>query len=145
MAIELCVIDYSSPNYNNVLSLRQRVLREPLGLNLFDEDLREDRDQYIIIAKDENDVVACLMLKILDKDTVKIRQMAVDHTRQGMGYGHTLIKYAENFCILNEYSSIELHARKTAIPFYEKSGYTSIGDEFMEVGIPHIKMIKHLQ
>ena len=55
MAIELCVIDYSSPNYNNVLSLRQRVLREPLGLNLFDEDLREDRDQYIIIAKDENE------------------------------------------------------------------------------------------
>ena len=102
MAIELCVIDYSSPSYKNVLSLRQRVLREPLGLNLFDEDLSEDRDQYIIIAKDENDVVACLMLKILDKDTVKIRQMAVDHNMQGMGYGHTLIKYAENFCILNE-------------------------------------------
>jgi len=37
-----------------------------------------------------------------------------------------------------------MHARKTAIGFYEKSGYSVIGDEFTEVGIPHFEMVKKI-
>lgn len=145
MDIELSVIDYSSPYYENVLLLRNDILRKPIGLNLFDEDLSEDRDQYIIIALIGTELVACLMIKILDEHTVKIRQMAVKENMQKRGFGNTLMRYAENFSILNEYSVIELHARKTAVPFYEKLDYSIIGEEFEEVGIPHFKMIKNLE
>ena len=144
MNIELSVIDYESTFYTEVLQLRQAVLRIPLGLNLFDEDLSEDRDQYIVVAVHEQKVIACVMLKILDKDTVKFRQMAVSPALQGKGIGATLISYAENFCALNDYSVIELHARKEAIGFYEKSGYVREGNEFEEVGIVHYKMSKKL-
>jgi predicted GNAT family N-acyltransferase len=37
-----------------------------------------------------------------------------------------------------------MHARKTAMGFYEKLGYEKIGDEFTEVTIPHYKMEKRL-
>jgi predicted GNAT family N-acyltransferase len=37
-----------------------------------------------------------------------------------------------------------LHARLTAIGFYEKSGYVVSGGEFLEVGIPHVKMVKRI-
>jgi predicted GNAT family N-acyltransferase len=37
-----------------------------------------------------------------------------------------------------------LHARQTAIGFYEKSGYVVTGGEFIEVGITHVKMQKIL-
>ena len=33
----------------------------------------------------------------------------------------------------------------TAVGFYEKLGYASVGREFMEVGLPHIRMEKHIQ
>ncbi|MCC7030869.1 MAG: GNAT family N-acetyltransferase [Chitinophagaceae bacterium] len=145
MDLELCVIDYQSPLYPKVLALRHQVLRVPLGLNLYEEDLNEDKDQYIIIALLDQEVQACLMLKILDKDTIKLRQMAVADSVQKRGFGALLVNYAENFCVLNEYAVIELHARKEAMGFYLKLQYEQVGEEFEEVGIPHFKMIKHLQ
>ena len=144
MELEFCIIDYTSPFYEAVLALRNEVLRTPLGFNLYDEDLSEDRHQYIVIAIHEQELKACLMIKILDQITIKIRQMAVVSSMQHKGVGFMLMTYAENFCALNSYSAIELHARKTAIGFYEKLGYQSDYVEFEEVGIPHIKMTKSL-
>ena len=37
-----------------------------------------------------------------------------------------------------------LHARETAVVFYEKLGYSSLGDQFEEVTIPHWAMEKRL-
>jgi predicted GNAT family N-acyltransferase len=37
-----------------------------------------------------------------------------------------------------------LHARSTAVPFYAKLGYECVGDEFIEVTIPHWEMRKAL-
>jgi hypothetical protein len=40
---------------------------------------------------------------------------------------------------------VSLHARKIVAGFYSRLGYTTIGGEFTEVGIPHLKMEKQLQ
>jgi predicted GNAT family N-acyltransferase len=37
-----------------------------------------------------------------------------------------------------------MHARKSAVGFYEKLGYKIVGDEFEEVTIPHFEMQKTL-
>jgi predicted GNAT family N-acyltransferase len=37
-----------------------------------------------------------------------------------------------------------MHARDTAIGFYEKFGYKVMGDEFIEVNVPHHVMVKPL-
>jgi predicted GNAT family N-acyltransferase len=42
------------------------------------------------------------------------------------------------------YTSLSLHARKSAIGFYRKLGYAAVGKEFIEVTVPHQKMIKKL-
>ena len=143
--MELNVINSASPYYEMVLSLRNKILRIPLGLNLADEDLSDEENQVTIIMTRDEHVVACVMLKIIDKDIIKLRQMAVDDAVQGIGVGATMLRYAENFCINNHYGLIELHARKSAIGFYQKSGYVIEGDEFEEVGMPHVKMNKHLR
>ena len=143
--MELKIIDVDAAEYQEVLQLRQQVLRLPLGMNLFDEDLSEDRDQYIIVAIKDDRLIGCLMIKILDKVTVKFRQMAVHAEFQSKGIGSMIMFYAENFCMLNEYQKAELHARKSAIDFYNKLNYRMEGDEFEEVGIPHYKMVKDLR
>jgi ElaA protein len=35
---------------------------------------------------------------------------------------------------------IEIEAQTYAIPFYEKAGFSQTSAEFMEDGIPHVKM-----
>jgi predicted GNAT family N-acyltransferase len=37
-----------------------------------------------------------------------------------------------------------MHARKSATGFYEKLGYTTDGQEFLEVTLPHVVMEKLL-
>lgn len=145
MSLELSIVNYKSSYYPNVLDLRNRILRMPLGMELGEHDIFDDRNQYIFIGIKDNVLVACVMLKILDDSLVKLRQMAVDTLFQREGVGTLLLRYVENFCLLNEYKQIELHARKEAINFYTKLGYQSIGNEFVEINIPHIKMIKQIE
>ena len=42
-------------------------------------------------------------------------------------------------------SVIELHARETALGFYERLGFARVGEEFLEVNIPHWKMRKRIK
>ena len=70
--------------------------------------------------------------------------MAVADDYQGKGIGKMLIDFAEQTASDNGFNKITLHARKTAVPFYEKLGYWIIGDEFIEVDIPHYEMEKNL-
>jgi len=42
------------------------------------------------------------------------------------------------------YREIVLHARESAVRFYESVGYVAEGEAFTEVTIPHRKMVKRL-
>lgn len=144
MDIAFCLVDSTSENYPKILALRQRILRAPLGLDLFVEDLSGEQQQYLMAGLYLGEPVACLMIRMLDGETAKFRQMAVDEAWQGQGIGAALLRYAENFCVLHAFRTIELHARATALGFYEKAGYHTEGEEFTEVGIPHFRMVKQL-
>ena len=39
---------------------------------------------------------------------------------------------------------MRLHAQTHALGFYEKHGFVAEGEEFMEAGIPHFVMTRHL-
>jgi predicted GNAT family N-acyltransferase len=145
MSYELQIIDYQSVLYKKALQLRNDILRTPLGLSLEDMDVYDDKNQYITIAHEEGQVIGCMLIKPLSPTVVKFRQMCIDENFQLLGIGTTLLHYAENFCLMNNYKFCELHARKEAIGFYKKNGYLEIGIEFMEIGIPHKKMIKNLE
>jgi N-acetylglutamate synthase-like GNAT family acetyltransferase len=131
-------------DYRQLYDLRNRVLRMPLGLSLYNEDLEREQDQIAIGAFDRKGLLlGCVMVK--EKVTIaKLRQMAVEPSMQHSGIGTQLITFAENWAIENNISTIELHARGTAVPFYEQLNYKIRGDFFEEVGIPHVAMYKLL-
>jgi predicted GNAT family N-acyltransferase len=52
--------------------------------------------------------------------------------------------FAENIARDHGYRRLTMHARKSALGFYEKSGYKVCSDEFEEVTIPHYVMEKEL-
>ena len=55
-----------------------------------------------------------------------------------------MVRFAEEYCKDKGNSMMVLNARKTAVGFYEKLGYDTLGEEFLEINIPHYKMHKHL-
>jgi predicted GNAT family N-acyltransferase len=137
-------IAFSDPLYGDVFALREKVLRQPLGLSLHEEDTSGDKNETIYIALSEQALIACLMAKEMSKDLLKFRQMAVDSGFQAKGVGRLLVQYAEADARKRAYQKIALHARQNVQAFYERLGYTAYGPAFVEVSIPHIKMEKFL-
>ena len=134
-----------APEYDQVLALREAVLRRPIGLSLKDEDLSGEQAETTLIATTgDGSVVACLMMRHLTEEEAKLRQMAVAPEMQGQGIGLALLQKAEELAVERGYRIISLHARETAVPFYLRAGYRVIGDVFTEVGIPHLFMNKRI-
>jgi predicted GNAT family N-acyltransferase len=135
-------IGYGSTEYQDELALRDRILRKPLKLNLFDEDLGGEADDIHLGAFDGDMLVGVLVLTRLNAQTVRMRQVAVDEARQRLGIGMALVAAAERAARGMGYAQIVLHARMAAAGFYEKMGYERDGGPFDEVGIAHVAMRK---
>jgi GNAT superfamily N-acetyltransferase len=140
----LRIIDHGSAEYGRMVELRKEILRKPLGLDLTPEDLEAEKDDVLIGAFDEDRILACCLLKKLDADTCKLRQMAVQGSLQGKGVGASLLHFAENVARDRGFRKMVMNARKTALGFYGKLGYNVTGEEFDEVTIPHFRMEKNL-
>ena len=140
--MEFCEIIFDSDLFKEAIELRQNILRDPLGLNLYDEGIDDEHGQLHFGLLEENSLVACLAITPLSDTHVRLRQMAVKEDMQRSGLGSQLISAVEKHLEGIGLKKFELNARIEAIPFYTKLNYEKSGEEFNEVGIPHIKMIK---
>jgi len=140
----LKIIDYGTAEYQQMLQLRDAVLRKPLGITFTPEELEQEKSNLLIAAYEDDEMLGCCMLVEEEPQTVRLRQMAVLNDLQGKGIGKALMTFAENLARDRGYKRITMHARKNAIGFYEKMGYKTKGGEFAEVTIPHYIMEKRL-
>ncbi len=144
MAYQIKIFSYKSPEYEKALVLRDRVLRKPLGLTFSAEELKKDEGDIHFGLFEGEVILACLILTRTDNQRMKMRQVAVDDNYQGKGLGKELSEAAEDYALESGFNVMFCNARKTAVPFYQKLGYHTVGDEFTEVNIPHYYMEKHL-
>ncbi len=138
------LMKFNSPEYQNSLALREDILRLPLGKKLSNIDTGDDGQQLHFGMFDQSKLIACVVIKPLDNLQVKLRQMAVTNDYQGQSIGRQLIQKTETTLQQKGFNRIELNARKVALGFYEKLGYVTQGDYFLENGIEHIKMMKRI-
>jgi GNAT superfamily N-acetyltransferase len=138
-------IDHGSEEYNKMIVLRKQILRQPLGLSFTEEELNKEKDEILIAAFDDDLILGCCVLSRINDETIRLRQMAVLDTLQGKGIGASIMTFAENLAIDKGYKYMIMHARNTAVGFYEKLGYKVKGGEFIEVNLPHHVMEKELE
>jgi predicted GNAT family N-acyltransferase len=143
-ALALRDIAYGSAEYEASFTLRRRVLREPLGLVPTSEERAEEAQLIHLGAFDGANLVGCLMLHDVGNGDVRMRQVAIDFDRQRGGVGTQLVRFSEDVARRRGFRNMVLHARDTAVPFYERLGYTGKGEPFLEVTIPHLAMEKAL-
>ena len=135
-------IDHGSKEYMQMVQLRSQILREPLGLNFSEEELEKEKDDILIVAFEEDELLGCCVISILDRTTFRLRQMAVLPNYQRKGIGASILNYVENIARDRGCIKIMMHSRLTAIGFYQRMGYKVVGDIFEEVGLPHRYMEK---
>lgn len=141
------VIGYKTPEYEQMVTLRTKILRKPLGISFSEDDLARDKNDILLAAyfPDSDQMVGCCILTPLSQVTIQLRQMAIDDFYQGKGLGSELLKFAEQVAVERNFEHLYLHARQVAVEFYKRHGYTIESDQFTEVGIPHYEMMKRIK
>ena len=138
-------IEHDSKEYKQMIELRDIVLRQPLGLYFDPEELSREKDDLLIGAFEEDKLIGCCLLTRADNHTCRLRQMAVSSNVQKKGIGASMMSFAENVARDRGYNTLMMHARKSAVGFYEKFGYKVTSGEFYEVTIAHFVMEKKLR
>ncbi|MBM3618756.1 MAG: GNAT family N-acetyltransferase [Alphaproteobacteria bacterium] len=136
-------VPYGSEDYRKMAHLRNIVLRRPMGRVQLPSELAKDVNFRHVAAFDGGQVRATAMLDI-QGDSVRIRQVSVHPDERGKGIGAGIMAFAEEVAKAAGVNLSSLHARETALAFYERIGYVAEGDYFEESGLPHIRMTKRL-
>ena len=142
--MSLKIIEFGSSSYQKMVDLRFQILRNPLGLTFTQADLDKEKEDILIGFFEEEVLEGCCILTPANKTNVCLRQMAVVDGLQGKGIGRVIMNFAENVARDRGYKVLHMHARKSAVGFYQKLGYQIVGEEFEEVTIPHYEMQKTL-
>lgn len=143
--MQILEIQFGTPEFDEAVRLRYEVLRKPLGLEYTAEQLATEFDNIHLAAFDVTGrLIGYLNLTPVDLEEVKMRQVAVHPDAQGAGVGKALVLASEAVAKRAGFKKISLHARETAVPFYQKLDYSLVGERFEEVTIPHFYMEKKL-
>lgn len=142
--LQIANVQFGSGLQLESLKLRRRILSTPLGLDFTPEQLALEINDINFAAHRDGKLVGCVVLSPLDTADVKLCRMAVDPSHEGQGIGMQIVAFAEAWASTHGFKRAILHARETAVRFYERAGYTASGQSFMEVTIPHREMAKEL-
>lgn len=72
--------------------------------------------------------------------TAQFRKMAVLPNQQGKGFGKHLLQYLIEFCKQEGIKTLWCNARTSAIGFYEKIGFLSTGEPYLQNQLAYIRM-----
>jgi len=126
-------------------SLRWKILREPWGQAKGSEKDEHENAAAHRIAVLNKKIIAVGRLHSINKESMQIRYMAVSASYENQGVGKALLFSLEDAAEENMIKNIMLHARKSAVGFYQKYNYKIIAESHVLYGkIKHMKMIKEL-
>ena len=127
-----------------ILRLRQEVFVVEQNCPYLDAD---DKDQVSlhVIGTDENgnlqSSARILPEGIAYKNYASIGRILTGPSCRGTGEGARLVAKSIEICQENFSVPIKISAQVYAKVFYEKFGFVSVGEEYLEDDIPHIGMI----
>jgi len=140
MAVEILHVSYRRPAFAACMEIRLAVFVGEQNVPLEEErDAHDETARHFLALVDG---VPAGTARVIDKqEGAKITRVAVLRGFRGQGIGATLMRHIEAAvparCFMLD---AQVHARA----FYEGLGYAAEGEEFMEAGIPHLRMCKQL-
>lgn len=126
------------------VDIRKEVFINEQGVNPRIEIDNIDYKCEHILAFYKNQPVATARLQKISEEKYKVGRMAVKKKHRRYGIGSEILLFIENYLKKKQIKIIELNAQKYVEKFYLKNGYNTVGDEFFEADILHIKMQKNI-
>ncbi len=142
--MEIREIEYQSDLYKEVIQLRDKILRKPIGRSIADDDLTVEKDYIHIAVIDDGRVIGTCQFKPLDDHSVLMKQVCIDDTYQGRQIGRRMFEASEEILRKKGITHIDVHARHTALGYYLKMGFVEVGETFIEVGLLHHGMSREI-
>jgi predicted GNAT family N-acyltransferase len=108
-----------------------------------------DRDPYDfnadhVVAFDDGRCVGTGRIVRLDARTAQVGRMAVSADQRGRGVGAQVLEALERMARLRGLSELLVHSQLAAEAFYANRGFVREGEPFLDQGVPHVVMRKHL-
>ena len=125
------------------LSLRHDVFCVEQGVPVYEElDGRDGEGVHLVAASDGELLATCRLLFV--GPTVQFSRLAVRKSARRQGIASALLALADEETRAGGARRLVLHAQTYARSLYDAAGYEPRGRIFMEAGIEHIAMEKHL-
>lgn len=126
--------------------IREKVFVEEQGVPLEDEfdefDTLNGECEHILVYHNEQPV-GTGRIRVVD-DYGKLERICILKPYRKFGLGKVVITALEKVAMQKGVSQVKLHGQTQAEDFYQKLGYRTVSNIFMEDGIPHILMQKDL-
>jgi len=131
-------------DWPELVALRTRVFVEEQGVPSEIEQDAADATAVHVLSRDGAGAVVATGRLLVRGATATVGRMAADPSVRGRGYGAAVLAELQRQAVQRGVSEIELHAQVTARGFYERAGYTAVGEEYEEAGIAHVTMRRSL-
>lgn len=136
--------EFNTEELYNVLQLRSDIFVVEQDCVYLDIDGKDDKAVHVVGLKDNKVVAYTRVFKPGDYfDEASIGRVAVHKEYRKFGYGKVIMQ--ASIKVVKEHfnsSEIKISAQKYLTKFYSDLGFNTIGEEYLEDGIPHIGMLK---
>ncbi len=123
-----------------ILKARSQIFILEQNMHCQDIDGTDYKARHFFIEKDSK-VLAYLRAYYTDDSNTVVRLGRVLSSTHGTGLGKEIMRFAIKDIKQNmQCQKICLDSQKHAIGFYEKFGFKTVSDEFVEEGVLHVKM-----
>ena len=103
-----------------------------------------DNGAIQLLAYINDKAVGTARIREIDRNTAKIERLAVLPEARKQGVGKELMQAALEIICEQEKATAIVHAQVYIADLYKQLGFETMGEEFSEAGIAHVKMSKQL-
>ncbi len=98
-----------------------------------------------LFIMDNNEIMAYLRIILASSEDSRLRLGRIVTKKRKRGYGRKIVNLALDYCRnILKVDEVYIEAQVQALGFYEKLGFETVGEIFLEDGIPHIVMKRRL-
>ena len=105
----------------------------------------DDPSTLHFIAFQEDRPVGAARIRTYAPGVAKVERVAVISSYRGTGIGALVMRGIEEHAASVGFTHLKLNSQLQAVPFYQKLGYASVGNVFIEADIEHLTMEKELE
>ncbi len=122
-------------------AIRREVFCHEQGVSAADEFDGLDAECRTYLVRLSGAAIGTARARPVGSGAVKIERMAILKPYRGRGHGRRLMRHMIGDLQHEGVDTITLHAQCHAAAFYRRLGFVAEGDEFIEAGIAHVRMV----